>query len=527
MKRIVFRFSFLLQSLVLVLLAQRVEGQMRIRSAGNQWTDDSHYIYQTLGADNKPVTLQVDMKSGKSTAYIAPKSNRELLNESLPKGNSLGFNDIISPDGKSVVILRDNDLFFFRIGDNEIRRLTNDRIQEVNTRFSPDGSKLAYTKNNDLYVYDIQNNKEIRLTNDASDRIYNGYCAWVYMEEILERSSRYAAFWWSPDGTKLSYLRTDETQVPVFTLNRIDEADGIHGTLEVVPYPKPGDPNPKVKMGIADISTGKTTWVRTDYSTDQYIAWPFWTPDSKKLMVQVLNRDQNDIEFILADPSTGDYKRIYNEKSNTWVEFFEDIYVMKNGTGFLLRSYKSGWENLYYYEWDGKLLAQLTNNEWNINSIDKVDEDLKLVYYTGTGTESTDSHSFRVGLDGKNLLQVTKGPGTHNVSISPKGSYFVDTWSSITSPGSVIVYDKKGKKLMTIQKNDQLAFDPAKNSKADFIRIPTSDGLFNMPAIITYPINFDPSKKYPVVFTIYGGPASKNVNNIWQGNNPSWYAQKA
>jgi len=432
----------------------------------------------------------------------------------------------MSPDMKSVVIVKDNDLFYFTKGDKELRRLTNNEVPEVNVRFSPDGQKLAYTKNKDLYIYNLQVNKEIRLTFDATDRIYNGYSSWVYMEEILGRSSRYAAFWWSPDGSKIAYLRTDETEVPIFTLNRLDEADGLHGKLEQVPYPKAGDPNPKVKMGIADISTGKTTWVKTDYNVDQYIAWPFWTPDSRKLAVQVLNRDQNDMKFILADPSTGDFTTIYTESRKTWVEFFENVYIMKNGSGFILKSYRSDWDNLYYYGWDGKLISQLSGFNWRVNSIERVDEDAKVVYFTGTGPESTDNHFFRVGLDGKNLLQVTKGAGTHNVSISPKGSYFIDTWNNITTPGSMIAYDKKGKQVREVYKFEQPSFNPARNSKAELLRIKTSDGLFDMPAIITYPLNFDESRKYPVIFTIYGGPDSKNIySNRWQGENPSWYAQ--
>jgi dipeptidyl-peptidase-4 len=392
-------------------------------------------------------------------------------------------------------------------------------------RFSPDGHQIAYTKNKDLYVYDLLNNREVRLTTDASYRIYNGYSSWVYMEEILERPSRYAAFWWSPDGSKIAYLRTDETEVPVFTLNRLDEPDGVHGSLEVVPYPKAGDPNPKVKMGIADIATGKTTWVKTDYSVDQYIAWPFWSPDSKKLAIQVLNRDQNDLQILLADPVTGDFVKIYKETSKTWLEIHEDIYVMKNNSGFIIRSLKNGWENLSYQGWDGRQIAQLTNLDFRVNSIDRVDEDYKLVYFTATGSESTDSHAFRVGLNGRNLFQITRGDGTHIVSISPKGSYLIDTWNSITSAGSIIAYDKKGKLLKEIYKFEQPAYDPAKNSKAEFVKIMTSDGLFSMPAIITYPLNFDPSKKYPVIFDIYGGPDSKNVYNRWAGANPSWYAQ--
>lgn len=516
--------------LTVVLSSGQTKAQMGQRGGGTQvavtgWTDDNHYIIRTFDAEKKPVLQSVDIKSGKAVTASPVKTEREIFIQSLPQGITIGMADMLSPDAKSALVVKDNDLFFIASGDKELRRLTNDKVPEVNARFSPDSKKIAYTKNKDLYVFDLTANKEIRLTADATDKIYNGYASWVYMEEILGRGSRYAAFWWSPDGNKLAYLRTDDTPVPVFTLNRLDEADGIHGLIEATPYPKPGDPNPKVKMGIADIATTQTTWVKTDYSADEYIAWPFWTTDSRKLAVQVLNRDQNDLKIILADAVTGDFVQIYDESRKSWVEFFETTYVMKNGSGFILKSYRNDWENLYYYGWDGKLISQITNLNFRVTGIDRVDEDAKTVYFTATGTESTDSHCFRVGLDGKNLFQLTNGEGSHNVSISPKGTYYIDTWNSIKSTGSIIAYNKSGKQLKEIYKFEQPVFDPAKNSKAEMVKIMTSDGLFNMPAIITYPVNFDPAKKYPVIFAIYGGPDSKNVSNRWMGNTASWNSQ--
>lgn len=516
---------FLLSSL----LPEKACGQMP-RRRGNQvaiigWTDDSHYQIRTFDSDKNPVLQSVDIKTGKAIALPSVKSDREMLSQSLPSGITISMSDQISPDKKSVVIVKDNDLFYFTEGDKELTRLTNDSIPEVNAKFSPDGKKIAYTKNKDLYVYDLEAGKEIRLTIDASEKIYNGYASWVYMEEILGRAGRYSAFWWSPDGTRLAYLRTDETDVPVFTLNRLDEPDGIHGIIEATPYPEPGDPNPKVKIGIADIATTRTTWIKTDNNVDQYIAWPSWTPDSKKLAVQIVNRDQNEIKIILADPSTGDFSQIYSESRKTWVDFYEDLYVMKNGSGFIVRSYRNDWANLYYYGWDGKLISQLTNFNFRVTGTIRVDEDQKLVYFSATGPESTDSHAFMVGLDGKNQLQLTTGSGTHNIDISPKGTYFTDTWNSISSAGSIIACDRKGKVIREIYKFDQPSYDPAKNSKSEMLKIMTSDGLFNMPAIITYPVNFDPQKKYPVIFTIYGGPDSKSVSNTWPGVNASWYSQ--
>ena len=534
------RRSIPFKFLVILLLfspafAFRLDSQMpqrggrQVRITG--WTDDNHYLIQTFNSENKAVVKSVDIRTGKGVIVPPKKSERELFSESLPAGVTIGFNDIVSSDLQSVIIVKDNDLYYFRKGDNALRRLTNNDVPEVNARYSPDNKKIAYTKNKDLYVFDLVTNKEIRLSFDATDRIYNGYSSWVYMEEIYDRPSinPYAAFWWSPDGNKIAYLRTDETEVPVFTLNRLDEADGIHGKLEQVPYPKAGDPNPKVKMGIADIATAKTIWVKTDYSVDQYIAWPFWKPDSKELAIQVLNRDQNDLKIILTNPATGGFTTIYNEARVTWVEFFEDVYVMKNGTGFILRSYKNDWVNLFYYGWDGKLISQITNFTWSINKIERIDEEAGVIYFTGTGPESTDSHFFRIGLDGKNLLQVTKEAGEHYVSVSPKGSYIIDTWNNITTPGSIVVYDNKAKMIRELYKFETPAFDITKNSKSELLKIPTSDGLFNIPAIITFPVNFDPSKKYPVVFTIYGGPGdlnsmSRKLSNTWQGIDPSWYS---
>lgn len=528
MNRIIFTGIFIFLQLSLTSHDNQLAAQMPIRNHGNVaiagWADDTHYFIRTFDSENKPVIQKVDIRRGKAEVAEMPETGRDILLKSLPSGISLDNEDVVSPDNTGFIKTKENDLFYFRKGDKELSQLTGDSDPEVNVRFCDDGTKIAYTRKKDLYVYDLVNFRETRLTSDASERVYNGYASWVYMEEILGRASRYAAFWWSPDGTKIAYLRTDESDVPLFTLNRLDEPDGIHGTLEQVPYPKAGDPNPKVKMGIADIATAKTVWVKTDYSVDQYIAWPFWTPDSKKLAVQIVNRDQNDLKIILADPFTGDYKQIYNESRRTWVEFREDIYVMKNGSGFIIRSYKSDWENLWYYDWEGRLKAQLTDFDFRVNSILRVDEDQQLVWFTATGTESTDNHAFRVGLDGKNLLQLTNGEGSHSISISTKGSYYIDTRNSIADPGSIIACDKRGRTLREIHRFEIPDYDPAMNVKRELIKIPTSDGLFNMPAIITYPLNFDPSEKYPVIFTIYGGPDSKNVYNRWQGNNASWYS---
>jgi len=273
-----------------------------------------------------------------------------------------------------------------------------------------------------------------------------------------------------------------------------------------------------------DVNSTETVWVKTDDNIDQYIAWPSWTPDSKKLMIQVLNRDQNDMKFILADVNNGDFKEVYSETRDSWIDFFTDVHIMKDGSGFVLRSSRSDWNNLYYYNWEGGLVRQLTDFDWRISSISRVDENNRVVYFSGTGGESTDNHFFKVGLDGTGLVKFTKEPGSHSCNVSPNGKYVIDTWSNINTPTTMVALDATGNSVRVIEEPAAIEFDPTKNARSELVRIPATDG-FMLPAIITYPLNFDENKKYPVVFTIYGGPDAGNVRNSYMGNRTGWYAE--
>lgn len=517
------------QIMILLLITITAAGQMPgMPGMGPgliKWIDDNRMLLRTMGPDRKPVISEYNCKTGKSVVVTDYVNEMEKLRDFLPEGVRPGFDMAMASDMKSVVMSKDDNLWYYSAEHPQGLQLTDNPDSEVNAKFAPGDRKIAYTRNKDLFVYDLDQSREIRLTFDATDKIYNGWASWVYMEEILGRGSRYAAFWWSPDAKRIAFLRTDDNPVPLFYLNALEDTDGIHGRMEITPYPKPGDPNPKVKMGIADLSTGKVSWMKTDDNIDQYIAWPFWTPDGSRLLVQVLNRDQNDMKFLLADASTGDFTEIYREARPTWVDFFQDLYVMKDGSGFIIRSSRTDWDNLYYYGWDGSLRSQITGFDWKVTGISRVDEARKELYFTGTGTDPLSSHLFRVRLDGSRLQQLTSGDGSHSASVSPGGSWVLDTWSSIDDPGGIALIDKKGKLARTIHKEEQPEYDPAKHQKSEIVRIRTSDGLFNMPALITYPVNFDRSRKYPVVFTIYAGPDAGSIRNRWQGYQARWYAE--
>ncbi|MCD6346734.1 MAG: S9 family peptidase [Bacteroidales bacterium] len=488
--------------IIMSLMVSNAFGQFRGRSSSVRWADDTHYYQTQKDKKGNDVLMKVDAVTGKTS-----KTKKQAQTQRRIENVTIG--------------VKKGNIYLLNRADDSERQLTANPGLERNPRFSGDKKRIAFTRNHDLFVLDLESGLEHRLTMDGDSLVYNGYASWVYFEEILGRGSRYAAFWWSPDGKKLAFLRFDDSPVPLFTLMR---ADSLHGAPEFTRYPKPGDPNPIVKLGIADIESGKVVWADFDETVDQYIAWPFWEPNSSEMLIQVLNRDQNDMQFFMVDPANGNVNRIYQEKRKTWVEFFEDLYVMNNGSGYIIRSAKSDWMNLYYYDWNGNLKAQLTNLNFRVNSINKVDEENGKVYFTATGKESTESHFFSVNLDGTQLVQLTEGAGVHRTVLSPGGSYLIDTWSNVKLPSRKEVRDSKGKLVRVIEEKEY-SYDPTKNPRTEMLKIPSTDG-FVLPAKITYPLNFDENKKYPVVFTVYGGPdAGGGLKNSYSDGYASWYAK--
>ncbi len=471
------------------------------------WFDDENYIQQK-NVNGSTAIVKVNAATGDEEVLIRFSDYDEVLLEyDLTLDNKILQTD----DYQNFILKKDNDFYFFSVKTNQVKRLTTDNSEKANPVLSPDGKKLAYTKNRDLYYVDIESDKEIRLTFDASETVYNGWASWVYYEEILGRSSNYRAFWWSPNSEMIAFLRTDDSPVPKFPLYK---ADGVHGELEWEHYPKAGDPNPDVKLGIAHLNDNKIIWVEEDETVDQYTAWPFWTPDSKELFYQVLNRGQDHLQILAANPKTGKNRLVYEEKQPSFVEFFEDIYIFKDGSGFLLRSDIDGFRHLYYYDMNGNLKSQITEGDWTVTEINLVDEKNKKVYFEGNKDNSLDNHLFVVNLDGKGLTQLTKISGTHDAKLSKGGSLFVDTYSSLNDPGRMELFNSKGESIRVLAERKNYSMDEYQITKAEIFKIKTSDGI-ELPAMWILPPDFDENKKYPVLFSVYGGPGVKDVRNAF------------
>ncbi|HYF32899.1 MAG TPA: DPP IV N-terminal domain-containing protein [Chitinophagaceae bacterium] len=456
----------------------------------NRWVDDDHYLENRKDeTDGKMKMMSVDVKTGKAVPYEEPATAAK---PTAPSAASLGL-----------------------------------RNGEKNVTASPDGKWVAYTRKNNLYAMEVETKKEVQLTTDGNDSILNGYASWVYYEEILGRSGRYRAFWWGPDSKQIAYMRFDDSPVPIFPIYVVD---GQHGYLENQRYPKAGDKNPYVRIGITSVDNPTTIWADFNEKDDQYFGTPIWTPDNK-LWVQWMNRGQDNLKIYQINAANGSKTEIYDEKQPTWIDLDEGnrIQFLTSGKGFILKSDKDGWENLYLHDMSGKQLNQITTGNFWGTSILRVDEKAKQVYIRARKENSGRFDIYRIGLDGKGLARLSFGDFSHDqVSISPNGKYIITSYSNISTPTKMAIIDAKGKMVRELADIKSSEFDNYNIPRTEIVRVKSADGQFDLPVSITYPINFDPNKKYPVLVSIYGGPNAGTVYDRWRavGGTTQWWAQE-
>ena len=483
------------------------------------WLDDEHYLLRERDEKAKTARLmKVAAASGEKSLFL----DYSELQKTLPQGVAAAAPADVSPDYSRFIYSHQDDLYFYSRKTQTLRRLTATPEEEKNPRLSPDSRYLAYTRANNLYAYDLDGGLEYQITADGSETVYNGWASWVYYEEILGRGSRYAAFWWSPDSRRIAFLRFDDSPVPVFPIFR---SSGVHGELERQRYPKSGDPNPKVKLGIAALPDNTLVWADFDENADHYVAWPFWLPASDRLTVQWMNRGQDNIKIFSVDPKTGGKQEIFDEKQPSWVEFFEDLYIFKDGTGFLLRSDVDGWRHLYYNDLKGKLKARLTEGPWQVTDIGLVDEKNKWVYFSANKERSTETNLYRVRLDGQGLERLTKETGSHFCQVSPGGSYFLDMFTSADHPSKQDLFRSDGTWVRNVDTSETPLLKDYALPKKELFTIPIEDG-YSLPAYWILPPDFDETKKYPVLFTIYGGPGAPTVSNSYPPVSSLYMAQE-
>lgn len=430
-------------------------------------------------------------------------------------------------DAYPTVFTKDNDIFV-KYAEKEIR-LTNDAEKEFNPTISPDSQYVAFTKKNDLYAVEIKSQKIQRLTFDGSELILNGYASWVYMEEILGRASQYRAFWWSPDSKQIAFFRSDDTKVPEFVMT---DANGLHGYVEKLRYPKVGDPNPEVRVGIVSPGGGKIVWSEFDPTADQYFGLPYWMPDGKSLLVQWMNREQDELQIWKVDPSNGKKTMFMKEQQKrSWINLDDEgerIQFLANNKGFFYRSDASGNQQIFLYDMNGSMKNAITPLDANVTEIVWADEKNQWLYFMARKENSARKDLYKVKFDGKKITRLTFGDYNHSsVNLSPGGSYFITTYQNVTTPTQMALVNHEGKKLRDLFDGRAEGFNQTALAKTALIRVKSEDSLFDLPMRVTWPTDMEKGKRYPVLISIYGGPNAGTVMDNWTLNGAQqWYAKE-
>ncbi|MFO1001576.1 MAG: DPP IV N-terminal domain-containing protein [Planctomycetaceae bacterium] len=418
-----------------------------------------------------------------------------------------------------------NSIVVFRSGESLIRIGTDGSDPAVVrgvpsgielTTLSPTGSGLAFVRQNELWVADFLTQSLRQLTHDASDHIRNGKADWVYFEEIYNR--KWQAYRWSPDGDHLAYQQFDDSEVPKFQVS--DHTD-VTQSFEVEHYPKAGDRNPLVRLGIVSRTGGPTKWVDTTaYEASDLILTHFqWKPDSSGLYWYAQNRIQTWLDIVTADAS-GKSTKILRDQTEAWIENPGDLHFLADGS-FLLFSERSGWKHLYRVSANGARQTPLTAGDWEARELLSVNEADGTAVVTGTHDSKIAENLYRIALSGKStdVVRLTSESGHHTANMSPQGKHFVDTWSNLHQPHTVELKNQRGEKLRVLQQPMKVPADQYRFGKVELREVPMADGSTTS-AIFILPPDFDAAKKYPVWLKTYAGPHSPGVKDVWNARLP-------
>lgn len=403
-----------------------------------------------------------------------------------------------------------SDYYVYSLADKALKLVAKDA---QTAELSPDGQKIGYERGGNLFVFDFASQKESQLTNDAKPALYNGRFGWAYEEEF----GLAQAWEWSPDSKFMAFWQSDERQVPIYKLT---DYQGFDETFDSLPYPRVGDKNPTVRIGVIEISNKSKQWMKVELS-DGYIPRIYWTSEEGKLALMHLNRKQNHLTLFMTNARTGEAQSIMEETSKTWVDIFDFfaginhlMYFPEGVKEFYWVSDRTGYAHLYRYDYSGKLLNPVTSGNWEVTFVHHIDPKAKKVYFTSTEASPLERQLYVADTDGKNKRRLTTVPGRHTVNFSPNGQYFIDKYSNVSTPTQVELRDTKGLLLKTLEANEKVVNYLANHAYApkQLTRFTTSDGQ-QLDISILKPLDFDPTKKYPVVVDIYGGPGAQSVYN--------------
>jgi dipeptidyl-peptidase-4 len=484
--------------------------------------DGEHYSV----LENGTSILKVDYKTGLKKEIVF--STKQLTANIISFIHDYEFNSdetkILLTTQKTFIYRHSYSAFYYiyDLLTNEIIPLDKSGKQQLAV-FSPDGQYIAYVRDNNLYYKDLKDNTIVQVTFDGKvNNIINGATDWVYEEEFSLESG----FCWSHDSRRIAFYRFDETRVKQFEIMQYHE---LYPQAYSYKYPKAGDENSVISIHVYDKLKKNTIRMNTGKETDQYIPRIKWAAKPDLLCIIRLNRAQNKVDVMLANAASGESAIIYSEKNKSYVPEINDnfIYFTEDQQSFLILSERSGYFHYYLYSIQGELMNPITQGNWDVDALIGIDFQSRLLYFTSTEESPLQRSIYSVRLDGTHKSRLSDLSGTNTAEFSKTFQYFINTWSNANTPARIMVYEKNGRFIRTIEDNNALLHEMKIHgfTRKEFIKIPgQNDIAYN--AYILKPFDFDSTRKYPLLISVYGGPESQEVTDSWDNDLP-WYEMLA
>lgn len=441
---------------------------------------------------------------------------RPLLGERAP--NAVSWPAGIASAGSLLLYTFDGDVFVLDVPKGSWARLTRTPEAEDSAAFSPDGRWVSFIRGSDLYASERASGREVRLTKDGSDTLLNGRLSWVYWEEIFGHAE--VPYRWSPDSTAIAYLQSDDSPVSVSTF--VDFRPATQGVVRQR-YPKAGQTNPKVRLGIVELATASTTWI--DGGDHEYLARFDWLPNGRQIAVQTLSREQDHLRLLFAERGTGRSRLVLEERQPAWINLNDALTFLGDGKRFIWLSERDGYQHLYLYSVDGALIRPLTWGPYLVLSAEgdqsnrnrglvAVDEKAGWVYFTSNRGALTDRHLYRCRLTGSEPELLSRGAGVHVPALSPSGRFYLESHSDCATPPELALHGSDGRTLGTVAPRATEVLKPFSLARHEMRTYPTSDGL-DIAVLETRPAVLEPGRRYPALVCVYGGPGSQEATNVW------------
>ncbi|MDC7681974.1 S9 family peptidase [Asticcacaulis sp. BYS171W] len=413
---------------------------------------------------------------------------------------------------KSILVPLDGDIYIVDRATKKITRATQTEGDEVDAKLNPKGGQVAYVRDQTLYVQDLATGKEIAVSPKGEGVISYGVAEFISQEEL----GRYTGYWWSPDGSKIVYAKVDET--PVDIVERF-EISGTGAKIIDQRYPKAGRPNAIVSLFVHDMKTGTDTPLDLGANTDIYLARVNWAADGQSIYVQRLSRNQQTLDLLKYSATGGAAQTVLSETSDTWVELHNDLRLLKDG-GFIWSSERDGNNHLYLYDKAGKLVRQVTHGDFPVAKVAALDEAKGEVWFEASYKTPIEMGLYKVAYTkAAEPVALTKDGGWWATDVAGNGKAFIGTYSDPATPSQTALYDSTGKRVRWIEENaytDKHPYFAYKDSYSapEFGTMKAADGE-TLHWLMLKPKGFDPAKKYPVIVSIYGGPARQDVKRAW------------